>query len=190
MSPTPLAAEPTEQLGDRVNLRAVLRAATADLHAHIDRAMPLARSAPTLADYLTHLLLLRDWLGALGQSMTGLNGLADEQAAVLADAEQAAANQRRQPHPARAGVDRIGGLDPACRGQRAKANHRHAGRQCPLAQARGVARGHHVGDGAHGAVARAVHDGAKQHRERKRAPQHGGGHLVDIWRGRHGARFY
>ena len=91
MSPTPLAAEPTEQLGDRVNLRAVLRAATADLHAHIDRAMPLARSAPTLADYLTHLLLLRDWLGALGQAMTGLNGLADEQAAVLADAEQAAA---------------------------------------------------------------------------------------------------
>ena len=90
MSPTPLAAEPTEQLGDRVNLRAVLRAATADLHAHIDRAMPLARPAPTLADYLTH-LLLRDWLGALGQSMTGLNGLADEQAAVLADAEQAAA---------------------------------------------------------------------------------------------------
>ena len=62
MSPTPLAAEPTEQLGDRVNLRAVLRAATADLHAHIDRAMPLARSAPTLADYLAHLLLLRDWL--------------------------------------------------------------------------------------------------------------------------------
>ena len=90
MSPTPLAAEPTEQLGDRVNLRAVLRAATADLHAHIDRAMPLARSAPTLADYLTHLLLLRDWLGALGQAMSGLNGLADEQAAVLADAEQAA----------------------------------------------------------------------------------------------------
>lgn len=90
MSPTPLAAEPTEQLGDRVNLRAVLRAATADLHAHIDRAMPLARPAPTLADYLAHLLLLRDWLGALGQAMSGLNGLADEQAAVLADAEQAA----------------------------------------------------------------------------------------------------
>lgn len=45
--------------------RFVLREATAGLHAQVDALMPLAREAPTLADYRSHLALLARWLRQL-----------------------------------------------------------------------------------------------------------------------------
>ncbi|WP_200955859.1 biliverdin-producing heme oxygenase [Massilia sp. Root418] len=44
---------------------AALRGATANRHALLDQAMPLARTAPTLDDYHEHLCLLRPWLAGI-----------------------------------------------------------------------------------------------------------------------------
>lgn len=44
---------------------AALRGATASRHALLDRAMPLARPAPSLDDYREHLCLLRPWLAGV-----------------------------------------------------------------------------------------------------------------------------
>ncbi|QTD45849.1 biliverdin-producing heme oxygenase [Ottowia testudinis] len=90
MSALSPAAEYAEHFGGHGGLRAELRAATTALHARIDVAMPLARRAPDLADYLEHLLLLRDWLSALRCALPGLPGMGGEYEAVIADAELAA----------------------------------------------------------------------------------------------------
>lgn len=42
-----------------------LRAATAPLHAEVDRSLPLARPSPSLADYRAHLRLLDAWMRRL-----------------------------------------------------------------------------------------------------------------------------
>ncbi|WP_338764798.1 biliverdin-producing heme oxygenase [Massilia sp. METH4] len=44
------------------DILAALREATASRHAELDGGMPLARPAPTLADYRAHLALLHRWL--------------------------------------------------------------------------------------------------------------------------------
>lgn len=58
---------------------AALRRATATRHAALDSGLPLSHEAATLADYASHLLLLRRWLAplhvALAQSPPGLPGL-------------------------------------------------------------------------------------------------------------------
>ncbi|MES2186432.1 MAG: biliverdin-producing heme oxygenase [Pseudomonadota bacterium] len=50
---------------------AALRAATRDIHAHLDSALPLARGDATLADYTQHLHALSDWLAALDGAVAG-----------------------------------------------------------------------------------------------------------------------
>lgn len=47
------------------DILAALRDATASRHAELDQGMPLARPAPTLADYGAHLALLRRWLAPI-----------------------------------------------------------------------------------------------------------------------------
>lgn len=47
---------------------AELRIATRELHAALDRAMPLAQAQVTLADYAHHLRLLEAWLASLAAS--------------------------------------------------------------------------------------------------------------------------
>ena len=47
---------------------AALRGATASRHALLDRAMPLARPAPSLDDYREHLCLLRPWLAGVASA--------------------------------------------------------------------------------------------------------------------------
>lgn len=47
------------------DILAALRDATASRHAELDQGMPLARPAPTLADYRAHLALLRRWLAPI-----------------------------------------------------------------------------------------------------------------------------
>lgn len=44
---------------------AAIRSATQHLHDRLDRNLPLAQTAPTLADYATHIGVLRDWQIAL-----------------------------------------------------------------------------------------------------------------------------
>lgn len=51
-----------------VDVLAALRAATASRHAMLDQAMPLARAAPKLGDYVHHLRLLRPWLAGIAQA--------------------------------------------------------------------------------------------------------------------------
>lgn len=55
----------TETSTHSPDVLASLRAATAEQHARLDRAMPLGHAAPTLGDYRDHLLLLRAWLAPL-----------------------------------------------------------------------------------------------------------------------------
>ncbi|MBU70140.1 MAG: heme oxygenase [Cupriavidus sp.] len=55
----------TEHSTPPSDVLASLRAATAERHAILDRAMPLAREVPTHADYRDHLLILRAWLAPL-----------------------------------------------------------------------------------------------------------------------------
>lgn len=55
----------TESSTPSPDVLAALRAATAERHAVLDRAMPLSHDAPTLADYRDHLLILRAWLAPL-----------------------------------------------------------------------------------------------------------------------------
>jgi heme oxygenase len=50
---------------------AALRAATGDLHARLDSALPLARADATLADYAQHLRALAAWLAALDSAVAG-----------------------------------------------------------------------------------------------------------------------
>lgn len=58
---------------------AALRHATSTRHAALDSGLPLSHEAATLADYASHLVLLRDWLkplhAALARSDVGLPGL-------------------------------------------------------------------------------------------------------------------
>lgn len=42
-----------------------LRSATAERHTLLDTGLPLAGQAPTLADYASHLRMLREWLGPI-----------------------------------------------------------------------------------------------------------------------------
>lgn len=48
-----------------VDALVALRAATRSLHEQLDRSLPLARPDAALADYATHLTVLRDWQRAL-----------------------------------------------------------------------------------------------------------------------------
>lgn len=48
-----------------------LRRATADRHDILDRAMPLAAAAPSLADYGAHLALLHTWVAAIEAWLAG-----------------------------------------------------------------------------------------------------------------------
>jgi heme oxygenase len=48
-----------------------LRAATAERHAVLDSGLPLAGPAPTLADYHSHLLMLRNWLAPVAAWLEG-----------------------------------------------------------------------------------------------------------------------
>lgn len=50
---------------------AALRAATAQRHAILDSAMPLAKAQPTIADYRDHLTLLKAWLGPIENWLAG-----------------------------------------------------------------------------------------------------------------------
>lgn len=50
---------------------AALRAATQDIHARLDSALPLARESATLADYACHLHALQGWLAALDGAVCG-----------------------------------------------------------------------------------------------------------------------
>jgi heme oxygenase len=56
-----------ETVSDVVELDVLvaLRRATADRHDILDRAMPLAAAAPSLADYCAHLTLLHAWLSPI-----------------------------------------------------------------------------------------------------------------------------
>lgn len=83
---------------------AALRAATSERHSAVDRAMPLSRPNPTLADYIEHLLLMRSWLV---QQQSWLEGSQRQTALIdadLADAgvsvgpECALAARRRPSH--------------------------------------------------------------------------------------------
>jgi heme oxygenase len=55
-----------------------LRGSTQQLHAQLDRGLPLAQADASLADYALHLVVLRDWQQALSPwlSRTGHAGLA------------------------------------------------------------------------------------------------------------------
>jgi heme oxygenase (biliverdin-IX-beta and delta-forming) len=64
-----------------------LRDATASRHAELDGGMPLARPAPTLADYRAHLALLQRWLEPI-----------EAWQARFADGPQDAALLPREPH--------------------------------------------------------------------------------------------
>jgi len=55
----------TEHSSTSRDVLAALRAATAERHALLDRAMPLSQPSPSLADYRDHLLILRAWLAPL-----------------------------------------------------------------------------------------------------------------------------
>lgn len=50
---------------NHTDILTALRDATASRHAELDSGMPLARPAPTLADYGEHLALLRRWLAPI-----------------------------------------------------------------------------------------------------------------------------
>lgn len=67
---------------------AALRRATASRHAALDAGLPLSGEAASLADYASHLILLRDWLAPLqawlGGGDAGLPG-ADRLALIAAD---------------------------------------------------------------------------------------------------------
>ncbi|GAB3438263.1 biliverdin-producing heme oxygenase [Massilia solisilvae] len=57
---------------------AALRLATASRHAALDAGLPLSGEAASLADYASHLMLLRDWLAPLQAWLAGSNaGLPD-----------------------------------------------------------------------------------------------------------------
>ena len=74
---TPLSRAPRISLADRPSLPLALssytdpdpihalRDATRQLHAQLDRGLPLAQARATLADYARHLVVLRDWQQAL-----------------------------------------------------------------------------------------------------------------------------
>jgi heme oxygenase len=51
-------------VGD-ADVLAALRLATASRHEVLDAGLPLSGEAPTLGDYASHLILLRDWLAPL-----------------------------------------------------------------------------------------------------------------------------
>lgn len=63
--------------------RDALRRATSHLHAAVDTGMPLSGPAPSLADYHTHLCLLRDWVQAL-RVLPGVAPRLDAEAQALA----------------------------------------------------------------------------------------------------------
>ncbi len=67
----------------RADVRDALRRATAPLHARVDASVPLAKPAPTLADYRDHLHLLRDWTAVL-RALPVDPARLDAQAAALA----------------------------------------------------------------------------------------------------------
>ncbi len=50
---------------------AALRAATRDIHARLDSALPLAREQATLADYACHLQAIAGWLAAVDGAVGG-----------------------------------------------------------------------------------------------------------------------
>lgn len=68
--PSTQSPEPTRTAPDPL---AALRAATADQHARLDAALPLARTDATLADYLLHLRAVGAWLQALTPSLQALD---------------------------------------------------------------------------------------------------------------------
>ncbi len=90
-----------------------------------------------------------------------------------AEAEQGAADERRQRGQLRRGVEAVIGVDPAERGHRIEADHRHADRQHPHAHARPVAHVDDVRQRTHGAEMAALGD----HAEDDRQPEGGSQHL-------------
>lgn len=82
--------------------RDALRKSTAHLHASVDAGMPLSRIPVTLADYLEHLCLLRDWVQSL-RALTLLGERLDAEAAALsADIQHCERLLQRSALPPRA----------------------------------------------------------------------------------------
>lgn len=76
-----------------------LRRATAERHDILDRAMPLAAAAPSLADYGAHLALLHAWLAAIEAWLAGYDDGPQERA-LLAPIARAAIIEADLAHPA------------------------------------------------------------------------------------------
>jgi heme oxygenase len=70
---------------------AALRRATASRHEVLDAGLPLSGAAPTLGDYASHLILLRNWLAPLQAWLARFNddgvGLRDAGRLALIDAD-------------------------------------------------------------------------------------------------------
>ncbi|MET0542470.1 MAG: biliverdin-producing heme oxygenase [Variovorax sp.] len=99
-------------------MRAALRQATAELHAVVDRMMPLARPAPSLSDYRSHLDLLLSWTRTLPRHPAVVGRLDAQEAVLMADLAacerlSAADPQRRAAWPQRAGLAADGQVDAA-----------------------------------------------------------------------------
>ncbi|WP_020652759.1 biliverdin-producing heme oxygenase [Massilia niastensis] len=72
---------PYQEIARDADVLAALRAATASRHERLDHGLPLAGAAPGLAEYASHLRLVRDWLAPL---QAWLAGYGDGPQAVLA----------------------------------------------------------------------------------------------------------
>ena len=105
-----------------------------------------------------------------------------------AEAEQGPAQRVRQPDQLRSCIDTVTGLHPAQRHHGVEAQHRHAHRQRPHAQAGPVAHRDDVRQRAHGAEVGALRHGAKDRAQGERGPEdlaHQAGKLGFV---EHGAR--
>ncbi|WP_156883961.1 biliverdin-producing heme oxygenase [Paraburkholderia sp. SOS3] len=64
---------PARMADDYPDVLEALRSATGARHGVLDRAMPLSKEQPTLADYRDHLLLLKGWLAPIESWLAGFS---------------------------------------------------------------------------------------------------------------------
>lgn len=108
--------------GGDADVLAALRRATASRHDILDAGLPLSGDTPTLADYASHLTMLRNWLGPLQDWLARFAdvsvGLTDAGRLVLIDADladPAMAGLALEPVPSNDGADWPGDASPAFR---------------------------------------------------------------------------
>lgn len=113
MRPAGIHSYVTEHSTPPSDVLAALRAATAERHAVLDRAMPLAQDAPTIADYRDHLRILRAWLTPLEQWLAGFDD-GPQDATLLPAIRRTPALQQDLVHPSMpsGGVD-VADIDAA-----------------------------------------------------------------------------